>query len=283
MDIQAFHDPRTDTITYLVSEGRDALVIDPVLDYDPVGSKVWTESVETLVERIESQDLELHYILETHVHADHLSGAQRLRARYPKAQLAIGARVTEVQSVFGPYFGLGPDFPSDGRQFDRLLKDGERFGAGALQVQAIATPGHTPACLSYLIGDAVFTGDALFMPDQGTGRCDFPRGSAADLHDSISRIYALPPETRVFVGHDYRAGGRETRWESTVAEQRASNVQLPAGLSKEDFVARREARDATLSAPRLLYQSVQVNVRAGELPDAEANEKRYLKVPLNEV
>ncbi|MCA9541258.1 MAG: MBL fold metallo-hydrolase [Myxococcales bacterium] len=284
MQIQSFFDTRTYTMTYVVFDPKthDAVVIDPVLDYEPVGSKVFTESVENVVRFIEDKGLKLHAILETHAHADHLSGSQVLKRHFPGAQLVIGRRITEVQRLFKRVFDLPEDFPTDGRQFDHLLDDGEIYQAGTVAVRTVYTPGHTPACASYLIDDALFTGDALFMPDQGTGRCDFPGGSATDLYRSITeRIYDLPDETRIFVGHDYQPGGRAVAFESTVAEQKATNTQLPAGMTEKEFVERRTARDVTLAAPKLLYQSVQVNVDAGALPRRAANEMRYLKIPVN--
>ncbi len=221
-------------------------------------------------------------ILETHAHADHLSGARLVKKRFPDAPIAIGRRITEVQRIFKAVFALPPGFAVDGSQFDRLLDDDERVAAGSLAFRVLYTPGHTPACASYLFGDALFTGDALFMPDMGTGRCDFPGGSASDLYDSIvGRIYGLPEATRVLVGHDYQPGGREVAWETTVGEQKRANVQLPAGRSREDFVAFRSERDKILAAPRLLFQSVQVNIDAGSMPDADSSNRRFLKIPIN--
>lgn len=283
--VRAFFDPATYTLTYVVWDPstRDAVIIDPVLDYDPTGSRVSEASAEAVAEYVRAEGLRVYYLLETHAHADHLSGSPVLQRRFPEAKLAIGERIREVQAVFRDFFDLGPDFPVDGRQFDRLLSDGERIEAGALTIEAIATPGHTPACMSFLIGDALFTGDALFMPDYGAGRCDFPRGSAEDLYDSITtRIYSLPETTRVFTGHDYQPNGRELRYETTVGESKLSNVQIPASRSRADFVAFRQRRDAELAAPRLLYPSVQVNINGGRLPAPAANGKRYLKIPLNE-
>lgn len=284
MQVQAFFDEQTGTLTYVVFDpaSHDAVVIDPVLDYDPAGSVISHASVDRVIEFLRAHGLELHMILETHAHADHLSGSQLLKQRFPAAKLAIGAKITVVQETFKEVFDLPSDFPTDGRQFDRLLQDGEIVEAGTLRFQVISTPGHTPACVSYLFEDALFTGDALFMPDSGTGRCDFPAGSAADLYDSItSRIYALPDETRVFVGHDYQPGGRALAYESTIGEEKAHNLQLPASRTRAEFIAFRTKRDATLSAPRLLFQSVQVNVDAGSLPRPAANETRYLKIPIN--
>lgn len=283
MNIEPFYDERTSTVTYVVWDDatRDAIVIDPVLDYEPTGSKVWTESADEVVKFLRGHDLELRMILETHAHADHLSGSQILKDAYPEAKLAVGQRITEVQRVFKDVFDLPDDFPTDGRQFDRLLGDGERVDVGSLSFEVIFTPGHTPACATYKFGDAIFTGDALFMPDMGTGRCDFPAGSATDLYDSVQRLYALPDDTRVFVGHDYQPGGREIAWETTIGEQKRSNVQLKEGTTREEFVEFRTKRDKGLAAPRLLFQSVQVNVDAGALPKPADNQRRYLRIPIN--
>jgi glyoxylase-like metal-dependent hydrolase (beta-lactamase superfamily II) len=281
--IEPFYDEVTSTLTYVVFDpaSRDAVVIDPVLDYDPVGSRTQTRSLERVAAYLTAEALQLRWVLETHAHADHLSGSQWLKRRFG-APVAIGARITEVQGVFKDLFDLPRDFTTDGSQFDRLLADGETLEAGALRVGVLATPGHTPACVSYLIDDAVFTGDALFMPDQGTGRCDFPRGSARALYRSVhERLYALPDQTRVFVGHDYQPNGRELRWESTIGEEKARNVQLAAATDEASYVRLREGRDAGLAAPRLLYPSIQVNVNGGRLPAPHANGRRYLIIPLD--
>ena len=283
MQIHHFFDPATFTLTYLVwdPQTKDAVVIDPVLDYDPVASQTSCASVDQLAAKIEALGLRLRWVLETHAHADHLSGSQLLAQRFG-APIAIGARITEVQETFKHVFDLPQEFATDGSQFDRLLADGEQLEAGSLRVGVIATPGHTPACVSYQIEDAVFTGDALFMDDYGTGRCDFPRGSAQVLYKSVhDKLYALPDQTRVFVGHDYQPGGRELAFETTIARSKANNPQLRADTSEQEFVKFREARDATLKAPRLLFQSVQVNIDAGRVPTAHANEIRYLRLPLN--
>jgi glyoxylase-like metal-dependent hydrolase (beta-lactamase superfamily II) len=281
MHVEPFFDPRTSTLTYVVHDPstRDAVVIDPVLDFDPASGRIWTESVDRVGDHLRREQLRLHFVLETHAHADHLSGSQLLRRRFD-ARVAIGARIREVQETFRPVFDLPGSFATDGRQFDRLLADGEVVHAGALAIEVIPTPGHTPACVTYRIGDAIFTGDALFTEDYGTGRCDFPRGSADALYDSIQRLYALPDATRVFVGHDYQPGGREVRWETTIAASKARNPQLSATTSREAFVATRQARDAALPAPRLLYPSVQVNIDAGRLPPAHPNGTRYLVTPI---
>ena len=284
MKIESFYDDATSTLSYVVfdPETRDALAIDPVLDYDPASSSTKSTSVDALTKFLREQELRLHLILETHAHADHLSGSQLLKSRFPSAQVAIGERITEVQKVFKKLFDLPEEFATDGRQFDRLLRDEEVVEAGSLRLEVIATPGHTPACASYHIGDAVFTGDTLFMPDMGTGRCDFPGGSAESMYTSITEgLYTLPDDTRVFVGHDYQPGGRAVAFESTIGEQKRSNVQLPADRSAEAYVAFRRQRDASLASPRLLFQSIQVNVDAGHLPAPSPNEVRYLKVPLN--
>jgi len=283
MQIEAFHDPATDTLTYVVYEpqSRDAVVIDPVLDYDPLASSVSTRSLDELGAFLEQHDLRLHYVLETHAHADHLSGSQHLRRRFG-AKIGIGARIREVQVAFRDIFDLPEVFPVDGRQFDRLFEDREKIIAGTLEIEVIATPGHTPACVTYKIGDAIFTGDALFVEDSGTGRCDFPAGSAEALYTSVhERLYVLPDATRVFVGHDYQPDGRPLRYETTIGTSKEKNIQLRAGTSRETFVRMRTARDAALVAPRLLYPSVQINIDAGLLPRPHANGRRYLRVPLN--
>lgn len=283
MEIKTFYDERTSTLTYVVydPETKDAVVIDPVLDYDPKASKTWTESADAVIDFVKQEELNLHYILETHAHADHLSGSQIIQQAFPEARIGVGHRITEVQKVFKAIFNLPAGFATDGSQFDVLLTEEEPLKAGSLEIKTIYTPGHTPACVTFQIEDALFTGDALFMPDMGTGRCDFPGGSAEDLYDSIQKLYELPDETRVFVGHDYQPGGRELAWESTIGEQKEKNIQIPAGRTREEFVKFRTERDATLEAPQLLFQSVQVNVDAGKLPDPAQNEIRYLRIPVN--
>ena len=281
--IEPFYDTRTSTMTYVVydPETRDAVILDPVLDYDPKASKTWTESVDRVVRFVREQQLVPRYILETHAHADHLSGSQRLKAAYPEARVAIGEHITDVQKLFRDIFDLPADFATDGRQFDQLLADGETVRAGSIEIDVIHTPGHTPACVTYKIDDAIFTGDTLFMPDMGTARCDFPGGSSETMYDSIQRLYELPDETRVFVGHDYQPGGREVAWETTIGEQKRDSIQIAEAVSKEDYVAVRDQRDATLEAPQLLFQSVQVNIDAGRLPEPSNNEVRYLRIPIN--
>jgi glyoxylase-like metal-dependent hydrolase (beta-lactamase superfamily II) len=280
--VQSFFDARTFTLTYVVWDeaSRDAVVIDPVLDYEPVGSYTFTESVDQVTDFVRREGLRLHYSLETHAHADHLSGGQILRREFD-AKVVIGNRITEVQETFRPIFDMPASFRTDGAQFDKLVHDGESFAAGTLSIEVIPTPGHTPACVTYKIGDAIFTGDALFMDDYGTGRCDFPRGSAEALYESIQKLYQLPDDTRVFVGHDYLPGGREVRYETTIACEKRRNPQLNASTTREDFVRMRKARDAELAAPKLLFQSVQVNIDAGRLPAPRGNGIRYLATPIN--
>ncbi len=283
MVIRHFYDPRTFTLTFVVFDPKtkDAVVIDPVLDYDPLSGLTSTGSVEEVSRFIQEEGLALRWVLETHAHADHISGSQFLKRRFD-AGVAIGARITEVQETFKGIFDLPASFATDGSQFDRLLQDGETLMAGSLPVKVISTPGHTPACVTFQIADAIFTGDALFMEDYGTGRCDFPRGSSADLFDSIhDKLYTLPDDTRVFVGHDYQPNGRMLAFESTIGVEKKKNLQLREDTKKEDFVRFRNQRDASLDPPRLLFPSVQINVDAGKLPAPHANGKRYLVVPLN--
>lgn len=281
-EVRGFFDARTWTWTYVVYDAvtKDAVLIDPVLDFDPANGRTWTESADQVIAFIQSAGLRVHLQLETHAHADHLSGSQVMKEALG-LPVAIGERIQAVQAVFAPVFNLGPDFKLDGSQFDQLIEDGDVLQLGSLRVQAISTPGHTPACMSFLIGDAVFTGDALFLPDVGVGRCDFPAGSAADLYASVSgKLYTLPESTRVFVGHDYPPTGRGALAETTIGQSRATNLHLRGETSAEDFVAFRTQRDAGLAAPRLLLPSIQVNINAGKLPEAESNGKRYLKIPL---
>ncbi len=283
-NVKSFYDEPTATVTYLVwdEQSRDAVIIDSVLDYDPASSRYSLESVEKVAEEINKLGLRPILTLETHAHADHLSGAQELKKRFPELKTAIGRRITEVQSVFKKIYNLSEEFIPNGSQFDLLVDDAQTLQAGTLLIEVIATPGHTPACVSYKIGDALFTGDALFMPDTGTGRCDFPSGSSKALYESIhSRLYQLPDTTRVFVGHDYKAGGtREAKWETTIGEEKLNNIQLKANTSEADYTRMRDQRDATLSAPRLLLPSLQVNIDAGHLPKPENNGASYLKLPI---
>jgi len=280
--VEGFYDPDTATVTYVIRDpGGDACaIIDPVLDYDPKAARTSTHSAERVLEHLRSEGLRAAWILETHVHADHLSGAAHLKEALG-APVGIGARVIEVQRHFAPLFDLDPAFPVDGSQFDRLFVDGERFALGALEVEVMATPGHTAACVSYRCGDCVFVGDTLFMPDYGAARADFPGGDARTLYRSIRRLLSLSPATRLFTGHDYRPGGREPRWESTVAQQRADNPLANDRIGEEEFVAKRQARDRELAAPVLILPALQVNIRAGRLPDQARNGIRYLKLPLD--
>ena len=282
MKIQHFFDARTWTLTYVVHDeaSRIGVVIDSVMDFDTKSGRTWRESCEAVEAYINTNDLRIVYAFDTHAHADHLSGMQFFKARYG-ARTVIGKDISQVQARFRDLFNLGADFPVDGRQFDVLIGGGDVLEAGPLRIRALATPGHTPACLSYRIGDALFVGDVLFMPDYGTARCDFPGGSAATLYDTIQKLYTLPGETRIFTGHDYQPGGRPLQCESTIAEQRASNIQLNMQTSKEAYVTFREERDAGLAAPELILPSLQVNIRAGRLPEPEENGIAYLKIPLN--
>jgi glyoxylase-like metal-dependent hydrolase (beta-lactamase superfamily II) len=279
--IQAFFHEATNTVTYLLADPltRAAAIIDPVLDYDHRSGKVSVDSANQVLAAATTAGLRITWILETHAHADHLSAAPYLKQR-TGARTGIGEHIRDVQRIFRPVFNL-TDVTGDGSEFDRLFRDGERFQLGSLQVEVMHTPGHTPACVSYWIGDAVFVGDTLFMPDYGTARADFPGGDAATLYRSIHRLLALPSATRLFMCHDYKAAGRDHyAWETTVVEERARNVHVGGGVSEHEFVAMRRARDATLAAPVLLLPSIQVNVRAGRFPAAESNGLRYLKIPL---
>ncbi len=281
--VHAFFDEATNTLTYIVQEpeGRACAVIDSVLDFDYASGRTDTRSADAVIAHIRAHDLDLQWILETHVHADHLSAAPYIQERLG-GQIGIGERITQVQETFGKIFNEGTRFQRDGSQFDRLFRDGDSVMVGQMRGDVMHTPGHTPACLTYVFGDAAFVGDTLFMPDFGTARCDFPGGSAAVMFDSVQRILALPDATRIFVGHDYKAPGREEfAWETTVGMQKARNVHVGAGRSREEFVAMRQARDATLAMPRLIIPSLQVNMRAGQMPEAEDNGTSYLKVPIN--
>ncbi len=284
--VDAFYDPATSTISYLLLDRASgaAAIIDSVLDYDPKSGRTRTASADRLLERIVELEARVEWILETHVHADHLSAAAYLKGKLG-APVAIGDRIATVQQVFGRLFNAGPGFTADGRPFDRLLADGERLSLGSLEIEAWQTPGHTPACLTYVVrggGETLaFVGDTLFMPDYGTARCDFPGGDAATLYRSIQRILSLPEATTLYLCHDYRPGGRDMAYKTTVGAQRAANVHIHDGVDEAAFVAMRRARDAQLEAPVLLLPSVQVNMRAGELPPPEANGTRYLKIPLN--
>ncbi|HWA44955.1 MAG TPA: MBL fold metallo-hydrolase [Hypericibacter adhaerens] len=280
--VQAFFHEPTFTVSYLVTdpESRKAAVIDPVLDFDPKSGRTGHRSADAILAAVSAAKAELVWILETHVHADHLSAAGYLKSK-SGGRTGIGAAVNTVQRFFKPVFNAA-DLEPDGRQFDRLFGDGDRFPIGALEAQVLHTPGHTPACISYLVGDAVFVGDTLFMPDYGTARCDFPGGSARTLYRSIRRLLSLPAQTRMFLCHDYKAPGRNHFvWETTVAAQRAQNLHIHDGITEDEFVAMRETRDKTLDMPALILPSIQVNMRGGELPPAEDNGTVYLRIPLN--
>ncbi|MDT8345884.1 MAG: MBL fold metallo-hydrolase [Thermohalobaculum sp.] len=281
-DVTAFFDEATNTVSYVLRDpaGTKAAVIDSVLDFDQATGRVGTASADRIVAHVRAQGLEVEWLLETHVHADHLSAAPYLQQKLG-GRIGIGANITLVQDVFGKIFNAGTEFERDGSQFDRLFREQDRFEIGGLTASVLHTPGHTPACLTYVVGDAAFVGDTLFMPDYGTARCDFPGGSAADLWESIQKVLSLPDDTRLFMCHDYKAPGRDAyAWETTVAEERATNVHI-AGRSKDDFVRMREARDAMLAMPKLIIPSIQVNMRAGHMPPAEGNGTVYLKVPIN--
>ncbi len=280
--VQAFFDEATNTVTYLVSDPvtHQAALIDPVLDYEPNAASLSTASVDKILDLAAARGLEIVWALDTHAHADHLSAVDHVRRR-TGARAGIGANITRVQATFAPLFNA-KDVNSDGSVFDGLFEDNETFRIGELEAKVLYTPGHTPACVSYLIDDAVFVGDTLFMPDYGTARADFPGGDAATLYQSIRRILSLPPEVRIFVGHDYLPESRAKHaWETTVAEQRADNVHVREEVSERDFIAMRTKRDATLAAPRLILPSLQVNIRAGRLPPAEDDGETYLKIPVN--
>jgi glyoxylase-like metal-dependent hydrolase (beta-lactamase superfamily II) len=280
-EIRAFFDEPTNTVSYLVwNPGeRRGVVIDPVLDFDPASGTVDDGSVEELLKAAGEEGIAIEWVLETHVHADHLSGAPLIKAR-TGAKVAIGEHVREVQTIFRPIFGAD-DMKADGSDFDRLLKDGEWFEAGGLDIEVMHTPGHTPACVSYRIGDAVFVGDTMFMPDYGTARTDFPGGSARQLYRSIQRLLSLPPETRLFMCHDYKAPGRDCfAWETTVEAERRDNEHIHEGVGEDEFVAMREERDKTLATPKLLIPSIQVNMRAGRFPPADGDGVRYLRIPV---
>jgi len=278
-DITAFFDEATNSVSYLVADPatRAAAVIDPVLDFDAASGTIATCSADKILAAAAERGLTIHWVLETHAHADHLSAASVIRER-TGAKVVVGAGIAEVQRVFAPLLSVDD---LDARDFDRLLEDGDRLPLGELGIEVIATPGHTPACVTYRIGDAAFVGDTMFMPDYGTARCDFPGGDARQLYRSMRRILSLPPATRLFMCHDYKAPGRdEFAWETSVAEQLQRNVHIGGGVDEDAYVAMREARDATLKAPKLLYPAIQVNIRGGRLPPPDAQGRRYLMIPL---
>ncbi len=281
--VTSFFHPPSCTWTHVIVDPatRHAAVVDPVLDFDFASGTTATDSIHVVTAHLQASRLKLDWILETHAHADHLSAAQHLRTSMG-GQLAVGEDIRRVQAHFREALNFEPQFRSDGLQFDHLFRDGDRFPIGRLDAHVIATPGHTLDSISYLVGDALFVGDTLFMPDGGTARCDFPGGDAGGLYDSIQRLFALPESTRIFVCHDYAPGGREHRCATTLGAQRRDNIHVHTGISREQFIRLRNERDRTLAAPALLYPSVQVNVRGGKLPPAEANGQSYLKIPVQQ-
>ena len=282
-DVKAFFDPATNTVSYVVCDPqtRQAAIVDSVLDYDPKSGRTSKASADAVIAYVREQGFTVQWILETHVHADHLSAAPYLKDQVG-GTLAIGSNIRTVQDVFGKVFNAGTEFARDGSQFDRLFEDGETFMLGSIEAKAIHTPGHTPACMTYVIGDAGFVGDTLFMPDYGTARCDFPGGDAHELYRSIQTLYALPDETRLFLCHDYLPEGRDTyQWETTIGAQKAGNIHVHQGVSEEAFVKMRTERDASLAMPVLILPSVQVNMRAGHFPPADENGLTYLKIPVD--
>lgn len=284
-NVTNFFDEATFTVSHLVADPltRTCAVIDSVLDYDSASGRTTRASADKIIAYIRESDLKLQWILETHVHADHLSAAPYIQHALG-GKLAIGGQITQVQQVFGKIFNAGSEFERDGSQFDRLFQDGDTFQIGELKARVMHTPGHTPACVTYVVGDAAFVGDTLFMPDYGTARTDFPGGEAHTLYQSIQKIFDLPAPTRLFMCHDYKAPGRkEYRWETTVAQERATNIHVNDQIGLEEFVAMRESRDATLGMPKLILPSVQVNMRAGHMPPPEDNGQRYLKIPIDAI
>ena len=282
-DVTAFFDEATNTVSYVAVDPatRNCALIDSVLDYDPASGRTDRRSADRMIAFVRAHGLTVEWLLETHVHADHLSAAPYLKQEVG-GRLGIGANITVVQDVFGKIFNAGTEFQRDGSQFDRLFVDGDRFMVGSIEAQAMHTPGHTPACMTYLIVDVAFVGDTLFMPDYGTARCDFPGGDARMLYRSIHRIFALPDATRLFLCHDYKAPGRDQfSWETTVGEEKRQNVHVREGISEDEFAAMRIARDRTLGMPKLILPAVQVNMRAGQMPPPEDDGKRYLKIPLD--
>jgi len=284
-DVTAFFDDATNTVSYVVKdpEGSACAILDSVLDFDHAAGRTDTGSADQIIAHIKAQGLQTQWILESHVHADHLSAAPYLQEKLG-GKIGIGAGITTVQDTFGKVFNEGTEFQRDGSQFDALFADGNSFHIGQMRADVMHTPGHTPACLTYVIGEAAFVGDTLFMPDFGTARCDFPGGSAHDLYKSIQRILALPDATRIFVGHDYKAPGRsDFAWETTVGAQKAANVHIGAGAGEDDFVTLRETRDASLPMPKLIVPSLQINMRAGHMPKADENGTVMLKLPINKL
>lgn len=281
--VRSFFDPATFTISHVVKDphSRACAIVDSVLDYEPASGRTMNASARALIDYVKNESLEVQWLLETHAHADHLSAAPLLQKELG-GQLAIGREIVRVQEVFGKIFNAGTEFERDGSQFDQLFQDGDRFAIGGLKATVLHVPGHTPACLAYVIGDAIFPGDTLFMPDYGTARCDFPGGDARTLYRSIKRLMQLPGKARMFLCHDYKAPGRDDyAWETTVEAERTGNIHVHEGVGEDEFVRMRNERDATLSMPKLILPSVQVNMRGGKLPPAEDNGVQYLKIPLN--
>jgi glyoxylase-like metal-dependent hydrolase (beta-lactamase superfamily II) len=284
-DVFEFFDPKTFTYSYVVVDphSRQCAIIDSVLDYEPASGRTSYQAADKIIEFVLESNLHVEWILETHVHADHLSAASYIKRKLG-GKLAIGNRITEVQHTFAKLFNTGSEFTMDGSQFDHLFNDTETFTLGSINARAIHTPGHTPACMSYVIGDSVFVGDTLFMPDYGSARCDFPGGDAATLYRSIHKLFTLPDETRVFICHDYKAPNRdEFLFQTTIGEERLHNIHIHKGITEQEFVAMRKKRDATLNIPNLIIPAVQVNMRAGQFPPAEENGIQYLKIPLNKL
>ena len=281
-EVTSFFDPDTNTITHVVRDpGSDACaIVDPVMDIDYAAGRITYANADRIIAFVRERRLRVEWLIETHVHADHLSAAPYLQGVLG-GRLGIGSAITVVQETFGKIFNEGTEFQRDGSQFDRLFQDGDTYMVGGMECRAIHTPGHTPACMTHVMGDAAFVGDTLFMPDGGSARADFPGGDAGTLYDSIQKVLALPDDTRLFMCHDYAPNGREIRWETTVAEERAHNIHVGGGRSRDEFVRMREARDATLGMPRLIIPSLQVNMRGGELPHPDDSGTRFLKVPLN--
>lgn len=283
LNIQSFFDNATNTVTYVISDlaSKQAAVIDPVLDFDPNAGKLNAQSADKIIAFLDDNNLSLEWILETHAHADHITASSYLKEKRG-GQIGIGEHIKKVQSTFKKTFNLNGDLPCDGSQFDHLFEDGEMIKLGHLSIEVMHTPGHTPACVSYKVEDAIFVGDTLFMPDYGTARADFPNGSAKTLYQSIQRILALPDSTRIFVGHDYLSEKRDSyQWETSVLQEKCHNIHLGKGVSEQDFVERRNTRDASLPVPRLLLPAIQINIRAGHLPTEESNGVSYLKIPIS--
>lgn len=283
-DVTAFFDEPTNTVSYVVKDpsSNACAIIDSVMDIDYAAGRISYDSANEIIGHVEERGLKVEWLIETHAHADHLSAAPYIQGKLG-GKLGIGENIKIVQEVFGKIFNEGTEFERDGSQFDRLFKDGDTYKIGGMTAFAMTTPGHTPACMTHVVGDAAFVGDTLFMPDAGTARADFPGGDARVLYRSIKRLLELPPETRLFMCHDYAPGGREIKWETSVAEQRATNIHVRDGISEDEFVKMRTARDATLALPKLIIPSIQVNIRGGNLPEPDESGKRYLKVPVNEL